>query len=76
MDFAYDGGGMGKGGAATVRVGDTVYATGRVEITTPLRFSTKETLDFGSDTGTPVDRSCDVPFDFTGALRRIVIDLR
>ena len=76
MDFAYDGDGMGKGGVATVRVGDTVYGTGRVEITTPLRFSTEETLDFGSDTGTPVDRSYDVPFDFTGELKRIVIDLR
>jgi len=76
MDFAYDGGGIGKGGTATVRVGGTVFASGRVEKTTPRRFSTEETLDFGEDTGTPVDLSYDVPFRFTGALGRITIELK
>jgi len=41
MDFVYDGGGVGKGGSVTVRVDNTVVATGRVEKTTPLRFSTE-----------------------------------
>jgi arylsulfatase len=35
-----------------------------------------ETLDFGEDTGTPVDMSYDVPFTFTGALGKIVIELK
>jgi len=38
--------------------------------TVPFRFSTEETLDFGEDTGTPVDMSYDVPFKFTGSLAR------
>ena len=71
MDFAH-GGGMGRGSVATVRVGGAVHATGRVAITTPLRSSTRETLDFGSDTGTPVDRPHDgqSASSSTGASRR------
>jgi arylsulfatase len=48
----------------------------RVEKTSPFRFSTEETLDFGLDTGTPVDLSYDVPHEFTGELGKIVIDLK
>jgi hypothetical protein len=44
--------------------------------TVPFRFSTEETLDFGEDTGTPVDMSYDLPFKFTGELGKIVIDLK
>ncbi|MCX7098977.1 MAG: arylsulfatase [Methylococcales bacterium] len=76
MDFAYDGGGMGKPGTATVRVDKAEVAKGRVEKTTPFRFSTEETLDFGEDTGTPVDMSYDVPSRFTGNLGKIVINLK
>jgi hypothetical protein len=42
----------------------------------PSRFSTEETLDFGEDTGTPVDMSYDVPCTFTGVLGKIVIELK
>lgn len=53
-----------------------VIAEGRVLKTTPFHFSTKETLDFGEDAGTPVDMSYDVPATFTGDLGKIVIDLK
>jgi arylsulfatase len=76
MDFVYDGGGMGKAGTATVRVDKAEVAKGRIEKTTPFRFSTEETLDFGEDTGTPVDLSYDVPSHFTGNLGKVVIDLK
>jgi arylsulfatase len=76
MDFVYDGGGMGKAGTATVSADNTVVATGRVLKTTPFRFSTEETLDFGEDTGTPVDMSYDVPSRFTGELEKVVVDLK
>jgi arylsulfatase len=48
----------------------------RVPKTVPFRFSTEETLDFGEDTGTPVDMSYDVPFKFTGVLGKVVIELK
>ncbi len=76
MDFSYDGGGMGKSGTATILVDGTEVAKVRVVKTIPFRFSTEETLDFGEDTGTPVDMSYDVPFKFTGELGKIVIDLK
>jgi arylsulfatase len=48
----------------------------RVEKTIPFRFSVEETLDFGEDTGTPVDMSYDVPAKFTGRLGTIIIALK
>ena len=76
MDFAYDGGGVGKSGTATIRVDGVEVTSVRVARTIPFRFSTEETLDFGEDTGTPVDMSYDVPYKFTGKLGKIVIDLK
>ena len=76
MDFKYDGGGIGKSGTATILVDGKEVAKVRVLKTVPFRFSTEETLDFGEDTGTPVDMSYDVPFKFTGKLGKIVIDLK
>jgi arylsulfatase len=48
----------------------------RVEKTIPFRFSVEETLDFGEDTGTPVDMSYDAPAKFTGRLGKIIIVLK
>ena len=76
MDFTYDGGGMGKSGTAKLLVDGKEVVNVRVEKTSPFRFSTEETLDFGLDTGTPVDLSYDVPNEFTGELGKIVIDLK
>jgi arylsulfatase len=76
MNFTYDGGGLGKSGTAAILVDGTEVAQVCVLKTTPFRFSTEETLDFGEDTGTPVDMSYDVPFKFTGGLGKITIDLK
>ena len=76
MNFTYDGGGVGKSGTASILVDGTEVANVRVLKTTPFRFSTEETLDFGEDTGTPVDLSYDVPFQFTGGLGKIAITLK
>ena len=76
MNFAYDGDGMGKGGAVTIKANDKVVAEGRVERTVPFRFSTEETFDVGEDTGTPVDLSYDTPAVFTGKLGKVQLDLK
>jgi arylsulfatase len=76
MDFAYDGGGLGKGGTATVTVDGKEVAKGRVEKTVPIRVSLDEGLDVGEDTGTPVNLSYDVPFRFTGTIHKVTIDLK
>ena len=54
MEFAYDGGGLGKGGKVTLFVDGEEVGDGRLEATIPMIFSADETTDVGSDTGTPV----------------------
>ena len=54
LDFAYDGGGAGKGGKATLYVDGKQVAEGRVEKTQPNIFSADETADVGIDNQTPV----------------------
>ena len=54
LDFAYDGGGVGKGGKATLYVNGKPVAEGRVEKTQPNIFSADETADVGIDNQTPV----------------------
>jgi arylsulfatase len=75
LDFKYDGGGIGRGGAGTLSVDGKQVARGRIERTVPLRFSLDETFDVGEDTGTPVNLSYDVPFKFTGTIDKVVISL-
>jgi len=75
VDFKYDGGGPGKGGAATLSVDGTPVADSRFERTLGFRLSLDETLDFGEDTGTPVSEDYHVPFKFTGTLNKVVIDI-
>src|SRR5438093_9241825 len=54
LEFAYDGGGLGKGGAASLFLDGSKVGDGRVEGTVPMLFSTDETLDIGSDSRTAV----------------------
>jgi arylsulfatase len=54
MEFAYDGGGLAKGGTVTLYVDGDEAGEGRVEGTVPMIFSGDETADVGSDTASPV----------------------
>jgi arylsulfatase len=76
MDFKYEGGGIGKGGTATLSVDGAQVAQGRIDRTIPIRMSLDEGLDIGEDTGTPVNLNYDVPFRFTGTLGKVTIDLK
>jgi hypothetical protein len=77
FDFQYDGPGYGKGGTGTLSVDGKQVAQGKIERTIPTRFSLDETMDVGEDTGTPVveDYVDKMPFKFTGALKKVVIEL-
>ena len=48
MEFAYDGGGLGKGGDVKLYLDGQPVAEGRVEGTVPMLFSADETTDVGS----------------------------
>ena len=48
MEFAYDGGGLAKGGTVTLYVDGDKVGEGRVEATMPMVFSADETADVGA----------------------------
>lgn len=75
VDFNYDGGGVGKGGEATLTVDGKKVASERLPQTIPFRMSLDETLDIGEDTGTPVSEDYKVPFKFTGKLEKVTINI-
>lgn len=75
MQFAYDGGGIGRGGVATLSVDGKPVAKGRIERTIPIRITLDETLDIGEDCGTPVNLTYDVPFRFEGDIENVTISL-
>jgi arylsulfatase len=76
MEFAYDGGGIGRGGTIGLLVNGTPVATGRVERTVPLMFSADETTDVGSDSATPVSDDYDMRTGrFTGRIEWVQLDV-
>jgi arylsulfatase len=54
MEFAYAGGGLGKGGTVSLYVDGTKVGEGRVAATAPMVFSADDGCDVGEDTGAPV----------------------
>ncbi len=76
MEFAYDGGGLGKGGDVTLFYDGKAVGTGRVEQTEPMAFSCDEACDVGSDTGSPSSQDYGPRGNqFTGTIDRVVIDI-
>ena len=76
VEFAYDGGGLGKGGTATLYVDGAKVGEGRVDATVPMVFSADETTDVGSDTATPVtDDLAEGETAFSGRVRWVQLDL-
>ncbi len=51
MEFAYDGGGIAKGGGVSLYVGGSKVGEGRIEQTEPFVFSADETCDIGYESG-------------------------
>jgi arylsulfatase A-like enzyme len=78
LDFAYDGGGFGKGGTATLYVNGTPVAEGRVEKTQPNIFSADETADVGLDNQTPVAEGIGVGAQtrFTGKINQVTLEVK
>jgi arylsulfatase len=78
FDFAYDGGGPGKGGTGTLYVNDEKVAEGRIPHTQAGIFSADETADVGIDLGTPVVEAIgsEVKSKFTGHIPKITVEVR
>jgi len=76
MEFAYDGGGLAKGGNVTLYYDGTEVGTGRVGATQPMVFSADETTDIGYESGTTVTSDYTTRNSrFTGKINWVQIDL-
>jgi len=75
FEFAYDGGGMGKGGMGTLFINDEKVGAGRIEHTQAVVFSADETADVGIDLATPVVESigAERKSKFTGTISSVTI---
>jgi arylsulfatase A-like enzyme len=76
MEFAYDGGGMGKGGDVTLYYDGKEVGAGRVDQTQGFIFSADETTDIGYESGTTVSPDYTAHTSkFSGTIEWIRIDL-
>lgn len=76
MEFAYDGGGLAKGGDVTLYYDGQPVAKGRVEMTQPMAYSADEACDVGTDTGSPASPDYGASGNkFTGEIRWVQIDI-
>ena len=76
MEFAYDGGGLGRGGDVAIFVDGEQEGAGRLSATIPLIFSADETCDLGADTASPVsDDYTPESSTFTGSIAWVQLDM-
>ena len=76
MEFAYDGGGLAKGGDVTLYYDGNPVGAGRVEMTQPMVFSADETTDIGYESGTTVAPDYTAHTSrFTGKIDWVQLDL-
>jgi arylsulfatase A-like enzyme len=75
-EFAYDGGGLGKGGTVTLYYDGKSVGTGKVGYTQAMVFSADETTDVGYESGTAVSSEMTAETSrFTGKIEWVQIDL-
>jgi arylsulfatase len=78
FEFAYDGGGPGRGGVGTLYVNGQKVGEGRIDQTQAAIFSADETADVGEDLGTPVVEAigAEAQSVFTGRIPKVTIEVR
>jgi len=77
MNFDYDGGGVGKGGTATLLVNGRKVASGRIDRTQMAIFSADETAAVGFDDATPVTSDYKERDNaFTGRIVKVKVDVK
>jgi arylsulfatase len=76
MEFAYDGGGLGKGGTVSLFYDGKAVGTGKVGFTQAMIFSADETTDVGYESGTTVSSELTPATSrFNGKIEWVQIDL-
>jgi hypothetical protein len=72
--IGYDGGGVGKGGTATLYIDGEAVGDGRIEQTEAFLFSADETTDVGDEYGSPVTTDYGQR-RFSGEVRWVELDV-
>lgn len=77
FEFAYDGGGPGRGATGSLFVDGRKVAEGRIKRTQPGLFSGDETADVGIDLGTPVFEAIgsEARSRFTGKIPKLTVEI-
>jgi len=78
FEFAYDGGGYGKGGTGTLFVNDRKVAEGKIDQTQAMVFSADETADVGIDLATPVVEAigAERKSKFNGRIAQLTVEVK
>jgi arylsulfatase len=78
FDFAYAGGGPGKGGKGKLYVNDEKVAEGKIAHTQAAIFSADETADVGIDLDTPVVETIGSKHKsrFTGKIPKLTVEVK
>jgi arylsulfatase A-like enzyme len=74
FDFAYDGGGRGKGGAGTIYVDGLKYGEGKIAKTNSNTFGIDESADVGTDENTPVLPAYHGKEKFNGKINKVTVE--
>ena len=75
MEFAYEGGGLGKGGTVTLYIDGKSVGAGKIERTLPMVFSIDKTSDLGIKRGSPISSDLATETNaFSGTVRVVVIE--
>lgn len=76
MEFAYAGGGLGKGGKVTLYINGKAEGSGSVPMTHAFVFSTDDGCDVGEDSGAPVSPDYGaVGNGFNGTVRGVLLSI-
>jgi arylsulfatase A-like enzyme len=76
MEFAYGGGGLGKGGQASLYIDGKRTGEGSVAATAAMIFSADDGLDVGCDTGAPVSEDYGAGDNaFNGRVRGVLLSI-
>jgi arylsulfatase A-like enzyme len=77
LDFAYEGGGRGKGGVGTLSINGKKVGSGKIERTNANIFSADDAADVGVDEGTPVSSGYkERENKFTGRIEQVRVDVK
>jgi len=74
FEFAYDGGGLGKGGIGTLFINGKKVGEAHIPNTVAGRFGI-DTFGIGEDTGAPVSNTYKPPFAFNGKIEKVQFHL-